>query len=57
MYHNLRHTCGMTLCLLGLASPLVVAAEPPAKTLKIRCVRVGSRVLHRMGGRPLREQA
>jgi hypothetical protein len=33
MYHNLRRTFGVTLCLLGLASPLVFAAEPPAKPL------------------------
>src|SRR5882724_2723523 len=33
MYHNLRRTLGVTLCLLGLASPLVVAAEPPSKPL------------------------
>jgi hypothetical protein len=33
MYHHLRRTFGMTLCLLGLASPLVVAAEPPSKPL------------------------
>jgi len=33
MYHNLRRTFGVTLCLLGLASPLVFAAEPPSKPL------------------------
>ena len=33
MYHNLRRTLGVTLCLLGLASPLVFAAEPPSKPL------------------------
>ena len=33
MYHNLRRTFGVTLCLLGLASPLVFAAEPPPKPL------------------------
>src|SRR5262245_50892783 len=33
MYHNLRRTLGVTLCLLGLASPLVCAAEPPSKPL------------------------
>src|SRR5262245_59412586 len=33
MYHNLRRTFGVTLCLLGLASPLVFAAEPPANPL------------------------
>ena len=33
MYHNLRRTFGVTLCLLGLASPLVCAAEPPSKPL------------------------
>ena len=30
MYHHLRRTCGVTLCLLGLASPLVSAAAPPS---------------------------
>jgi hypothetical protein len=33
MYHNLRRTFGVTLCLLGLVSPLVFAAEPPSKPL------------------------
>jgi hypothetical protein len=33
MYHNLRRTFGVTLCLLGLASPLVCAAEAPSKPL------------------------
>jgi hypothetical protein len=33
MYRNLRRTFGVTLCLLGLASPLVCAAEPPSKPL------------------------
>jgi len=33
MYHNLRRTFGATLCLLGLASPLAFAAEPPSKPL------------------------
>src|SRR5262245_24504444 len=33
MYHNLRSILGMTLCLLGLVSPLVLAAEQPAKPL------------------------
>ena len=33
MYHNLRRTFGVTLCLLGLASPLVFAAEPSSKPL------------------------
>jgi len=33
MYHHLRRTFGVTLCLLGLASPLVFAAEPPPKPL------------------------
>jgi hypothetical protein len=33
MYRNLRRTLGVTLCLLGLASPLVFAAEPPSKPL------------------------
>jgi len=30
MYHHLRRTFGVTLCLLGLASPLVCAAAPPS---------------------------
>jgi hypothetical protein len=33
MYHNLRRTFGVTLCLLGLASPLVFAAAPPSTPL------------------------
>lgn len=33
MYHHLRRTFGVTLCLVGLASPLVFAAEPPPKPL------------------------
>ena len=33
MSHNLRRTFGVMLCLLGLASPLVCAAEPPSKPL------------------------
>ena len=33
MYHHLRRTCGVTLCLLGLASPLAFAAEPPSTPL------------------------
>ena len=33
MYHHLRRTLGVTLCLVGLASPLVFAAEPPPKPL------------------------
>jgi hypothetical protein len=33
MYHNLRRTFGVTLCLLGLASPLVFAAESPSTPL------------------------
>ena len=33
MYHHLRRTFGVTLCLLGLASPLVFAAEPLPKPL------------------------
>jgi hypothetical protein len=33
MFHILRRTFGVTLCLLGLASPLVFAAEPPSKPL------------------------
>src|SRR6267142_6269963 len=30
MYHHLRRRFGVTLCLLGLASPLVCAAAPPS---------------------------
>ena len=33
MYHNLRRTLSVTLCLLGLASTLGFAAEPPSKPL------------------------
>ena len=33
MYHHLRRTFGVPLCLVGLASPLVCAAEPPSKPL------------------------
>ena len=33
MYRNLRSILGVTLCLLALASPLVFAAEQPAKPL------------------------
>ena len=33
MYRNLRSTLGVALCLLGLVSPLVFAAEQPSKPL------------------------
>ena len=33
MYRNLRITLGVALCLLGLASPLVFAAEQTSKPL------------------------
>ena len=33
MYRNLRSTLGVVLCLLSLASPLVLAAEQPSKPL------------------------
>ena len=33
MYRNLRSTLGVTLCLLVLGSPLVLAAEQPSKPL------------------------
>ena len=33
MYAKLCSTLGMALCLLGLASPLVFAAEPPSTSL------------------------
>jgi hypothetical protein len=33
MYAKLCRTLGVTLCLLGLASPLVFAAEPPSTSL------------------------
>jgi hypothetical protein len=33
MYRNLRSTLGVALCLLGLVSPLVFAAEQPPKPL------------------------
>ena len=33
MYHTLRRTFGVTLCLVGLASPLVCAAEPTSTPL------------------------
>jgi hypothetical protein len=33
MYRNLRSTLGVALCLLSLASPLVLAAEQPSKPL------------------------
>ena len=33
MYRNLRSILGITLCLLALASPLIFAAEQPAKPL------------------------
>jgi len=33
MYRNLRSTLGVTLCLLGLVSPLVLAAEQPSRPL------------------------
>ena len=33
MYRNLRHTLGVALCLLGLVSPLVFAAEEPSSPL------------------------
>ena len=33
MYRNLRSTLGVTLCLLGLVSPLVFAAEQPSRPL------------------------
>ena len=33
MYRNLRSTLGVMLCLLALASPLVFAAEQPARPL------------------------
>ena len=33
MYRDLRSIIGMTLCLLGLVSPLVFAAEQPPKPL------------------------
>jgi hypothetical protein len=33
MYRNLRSILGVGLCLLGLGSPLVFAAEPPPKPL------------------------
>lgn len=33
MYHNLRNTLGVALVLLGLASPVVFAADQPAKPL------------------------
>jgi hypothetical protein len=33
MYRNLQRTFGVALCLLGLVSPLVVAAEQPSSPL------------------------
>jgi hypothetical protein len=33
MYRNLRSTLGVALCLLGLVSPLVFAAEQPSRPL------------------------
>src|SRR5215813_10663581 len=33
MYRNLRITLGVALCLLGLVSPLVFAAEQPSRPL------------------------
>jgi hypothetical protein len=33
MYRNLRSTLGAALCLLGLASPVVFAADQPSKPL------------------------
>jgi hypothetical protein len=33
MYRTLRSTFGVTLCLLALAAPRLVAAEPPANPL------------------------
>lgn len=33
MYHHLRSTLGLTLCLLGLVCPLVFAAEQPSRPL------------------------
>ena len=33
MYRNLQSTLGVTLCLLSLMSPLVLAAEQPSKPL------------------------
>jgi len=33
MYRNLRHILGVALCLLGLVSPLVFAAEEPSSPL------------------------
>jgi hypothetical protein len=33
MYRSLRSALGVALCLLGLVSPLVIAAEQPSKSL------------------------
>jgi len=33
IYRNLQHTLGVALCLLGLVSPLVFAAEEPSSPL------------------------
>ena len=33
MYRNLRSTLGVALCLLGIVSPLVFAAEQPSRPL------------------------